>query len=280
MHAPDINKVATIIQDVMATEILPRRNKLLASEVSVKSHADDLVTIADQAAETALTKALTGLLPGSKVLGEEAYAADKKILNLLNQDAPVWVLDPLDGTYAFVNGEDNFSTIVSLVYKGQVVAAWIWQPLSNDMTCAEANSGIEINNQRIKSIKTELDFNQMVGEICSEWPYFDTEKYKSFLSQFSGISANLYAGNCHRMIAEQTLHFVIHLPPFNPWDHFPGLVITKQLGGVIRRMDGVDYSVSMAADFIADRGFDSITLLAHSEEAWEKIKNGLIASRS
>ena len=67
----------------------------------------DLVTIADHEAEARLTEALAGLIPGSRVVGEEAVSVDPGLLDGLDQGC-VWLVDPLDGTGNFVAGSPHF----------------------------------------------------------------------------------------------------------------------------------------------------------------------------
>lgn len=79
MTRVNIEKVAAIIAEVAAREIQPRFRNLLAHEMREKSPGD-VVTVADEQAELALTPLLIGQVPGSIVIGEEAAAKDPNIL--------------------------------------------------------------------------------------------------------------------------------------------------------------------------------------------------------
>ena len=83
--------VTTLIREIVAEEVVPRFERLAHGDISEKAPGD-LVTIADIQTERRLTEALTQLLPGSVVIGEEAAASDPSILGLLAQPAPVWVI--------------------------------------------------------------------------------------------------------------------------------------------------------------------------------------------
>src|SRR6266540_1190144 len=67
----------------------------------------DLVTAADLAAEARLAAELVPLVPGSAFVGEESTAAGAG-LAALGGDRPVWIVDPLDGTSNFVQGDERF----------------------------------------------------------------------------------------------------------------------------------------------------------------------------
>ena len=89
-------QVLSIMRDVAADEILPCFNKLNAADISEKKPGD-LVTIADKASEEALRKRLSALLPGSVLIGEEDFESNPKSLQRVAGEAPVWIVDPVDG---------------------------------------------------------------------------------------------------------------------------------------------------------------------------------------
>src|SRR5258706_1538626 len=110
----DVERVDRIIREVARTEIVPRFRMLRAGDIREKSPGN-LVTAADMASEAALTRRLGEILPGAVVLGEEAAAEDEGLFGLLAGDAPVWIIDPVDGTINFAHGRPGFAVIVALV---------------------------------------------------------------------------------------------------------------------------------------------------------------------
>jgi histidinol phosphatase-like enzyme (inositol monophosphatase family) len=80
------------------------------------------VTIADREAETAMRALLTAEVPVHGVFGEEHGA--------VRTDADyVWVLDPIDGTKAFITGLPIFGTLIALLHRGKPVMGVIDQPI-------------------------------------------------------------------------------------------------------------------------------------------------------
>ena len=78
--------------------------------VTVADKADESpVTIADREAETALRRILAEHVPTHGVIGEE-HGAERADAEL------VWVLDPIDGTKAFITGKPSFSTLIDLLH--------------------------------------------------------------------------------------------------------------------------------------------------------------------
>jgi len=112
-------EVMRLMAEVAAAEIVPRFGKLGAGDVRDKGKPWDLVTVADIAAEAFLTTALGRLVPGSAVVGEEACAADAGVMAALGGAAPVWLIDPVDGTNNFVHGQPCFAVVIAYCEGGE-----------------------------------------------------------------------------------------------------------------------------------------------------------------
>ena len=83
------------------------------------------VTIADRTAEQAMRAVLTERFPGHGVLGEE-FGLDRA-------DAPLrWVLDPIDGTRAFITGRPTFGTLIALFHEERPILGIIDQPVTGE----------------------------------------------------------------------------------------------------------------------------------------------------
>jgi len=115
----DVAKVAGIIREIAEEQVLPRFQALADHEVQEKV-AGELVTVVDLAVEDHLTRRLTELLPGSLVVGEEAVHADPALMDRLASDAPVWIIDPIDGTRNFAHGRPVFAIMVALAKAGRL----------------------------------------------------------------------------------------------------------------------------------------------------------------
>ncbi|MGI8664571.1 MAG: inositol monophosphatase family protein, partial [Jatrophihabitans sp.] len=129
--------------------VVPRFGHLSAGDIAQKAPGE-LVTVADRQAEQALAELLTEVLPGSVVVGEEAVAGDPAILAALAGPSPVWIVDPIDGTEAFVTGSPRFAMLVALASKGQLLASWTYAPLLGLTATATAGGGAWLNGQRLR----------------------------------------------------------------------------------------------------------------------------------
>lgn len=142
-------EVEEAIRKAAAIEILPRFRRLAEHEVDQKSGPHDLVTDADRLAERRLTEELRALLPGSVVVGEEAVHANPATYDAIRGDAPVWIIDPVDGTRQFVHGNDGFCTLVALAHRGTVLASWTYAPVRDQFATAVRGKGAFLDGERL-----------------------------------------------------------------------------------------------------------------------------------
>lgn len=83
------------------------------------------VTQADREAEAAMRRLLAREVPDHGIIGEE-HGSERTDADY------VWVLDPLDGTRAFVIGKPTFGTLIALVHKGRPVLGVIDMPMLDE----------------------------------------------------------------------------------------------------------------------------------------------------
>ncbi|MGW6461793.1 inositol monophosphatase family protein, partial [Streptomyces sp. NPDC055078] len=153
--AGDLSDVEEAIRKAAAAEIMPRYRQLAAHDIVEKDGPHNLVTTADRRAEEHLTASLTALLPGSVVVGEEAVHADPSIYEALRGDAPVWIVDPVDGTRQFVRGERGFCTLVALARRGELLASWTYAPVLDELAIAVRGLGARLDGALLRSGEPE-----------------------------------------------------------------------------------------------------------------------------
>ena len=111
------------LANALADAARPIAARYFRTAVAIDDKTDNSpVTIADREAETAMRDLLTRHVPEHGVFGEEHGA--------VRTDAEyVWVLDPIDGTKAFITGLPIFGTLVALLHRGRPVLGIIDQPI-------------------------------------------------------------------------------------------------------------------------------------------------------
>ncbi|MFJ5289537.1 inositol monophosphatase family protein [Streptomyces sp. NPDC088348] len=240
----DLTEVDAAVREAAAAEILPRFRQLAAHEIAEKSGPHDLVTVADRGAEEHLTAALTALLPGSVVVGEEAVAADPASYGAIHGDAPVWIVDPVDGTRQFVRGEPGFCTLVALVHRGELLASWTYAAALDEMAVAVRGGGARLNGEPLVAGSPAPGAELRVA---TSHPDFTTpEQKKSLLAlRTEGVRTRPCgsAGLEYLAIARGTLDAVA----FNwelAWDHAAGLLLVEEAGGAHLTLTGEPFRVT------------------------------------
>lgn len=238
---PDIETVTALIEEVAATEILPRFEKLAVHEIREKSPGD-VVTIADEAAEAWLTPRLTALLPGSMVLGEEAAAADPRILQRLDEADSLWLVDPVDGTANFAEGRPRFAVMVAYVHRGKVLSAWIHDPVNRRTAVAEQGSGAFINGRPLQVAAAPEAVREMSGTIHGS-KFADKElaaRVQARRHLVNAVKSLRCAGLEYIRLAAGDVDFSLFSSLW-PWDHAPGVLLHAEAGGYASYLDGGAY---------------------------------------
>ena len=241
-HALD-GQVAAMMRAVGADIILPRFRRLAAHEV-VEKTPGDLVTIADQESEARLTDQLAALLPGSRVIGEEAAAADPAILDGIGEGV-AWVIDPLDGTMNFAAGRHPFAIMIALLAEGETQAGWILDPTTGRLCHAARGEGAFVNGTRVFARATGRSLP--VAAIAT---YFLPPEQRAKIEARAAGRAELVA--IPRCAGEQYPRLVLGenditlFERSHPWDHLPGALFLEEAGGRIARPDGSAYRAGVA----------------------------------
>ncbi|QDH13964.1 histidinol phosphate phosphatase [Formicincola oecophyllae] len=125
-------RAAHYCADEAARHALPLFRKPLQAEVKQDGSP---VTVADKAAEEAMRAHLAQAFPNHAVLGEEsglAQGAHGAPTTPATMAEWLWVLDPIDGTRAFLTGRPSFCTLVALLHHGRPVLGLVDQPVTGE----------------------------------------------------------------------------------------------------------------------------------------------------
>ena len=254
----DSAAVTELLIESARIEILPRFRNLAAADVREKSPGE-VVTAADEAMERRLEPGLLKLLPGSVVLGEEAASVAPGLMALLEGAAPVWVIDPLDGTANFASGSPLFGTMVCLVVRAETVAAWIHLPVSGETLTAERGAGAWLDGRRVRvggpperlraSISTKFVPPPLKPRIEALRPSLAAHESSHCAAT---TYTDLVTGNLDLALYYRLL----------PWDHAAGVLIHAEAGGYARMFDGSAYSPLVHTGGL---------LAAPDEETWRAI---------
>ena len=146
------------------------------------------VTIADRGAEEAIRAILQAERPQDGVWGEELGQHD------LDADW-VWVLDPIDGTKAFVTGKPIFATLIGLAYRGTPVFGVIDQPVLHERWQGGIGHRATLNGSPIATRSpTSLD---QAWLNCTTPDMFKGYDQAAFLALRSAVKQTNYGGDAY-----------------------------------------------------------------------------------
>jgi histidinol-phosphatase len=110
-------------------------------EVRIKADKSP-VTEADVRCEVAIREILEARFPSYGFFGEETGSRDTQAENL-------WLVDPIDGTKAFVREYPMFSTQIALMRRGEIVLGVSSAPVYGELCHAERGQGAYLNGKRL-----------------------------------------------------------------------------------------------------------------------------------
>lgn len=266
MTIVDPKAVEALMRQVADEEILPFFQRLEASDIQEKAPGD-LVTKVDHASEARLTEALPRLLPGSQIVGEEAVAKDRSVLERLETDIPTWIVDPLDGTHNFSHGDRPFGMITALVQGGEILGGWIFDPLGDRFAYAGKGQGTFLNGARVPpctGVETpgEMEIRATYGALVRRFGSDRADAFKAKIGAMrqvrcsAGDYLDLLSGKTHGIATMRT----------KPWDHAAGVLMHQERGGIARLIDGRSYRPVEEAETM---------LIVSSEALWQEFASVL-----
>lgn len=261
--------VEEAVRKAAAEEIMPRWCRLADHEIDRKSGPHDLVTDADRQAELYLTEVLPALLPGSVVVGEEAVHANPASYEGIRGEAPVWIVDPVDGTRQFVQGDPGFCTLVALALDGVVHASWTFAPVHDRLATALRGQGAFLDGARLRAGSPESGRDLRVA---TSHPDFMTD------GQQRSLTALETDGVAQRACGSAGLEYLAvargesDATAFTweaAWDHAAGLLLVEEAGG---------YHLTRAGEPFRITGGNALPFTAARDEATARRVAGLLSA--
>jgi fructose-1,6-bisphosphatase/inositol monophosphatase family enzyme len=238
----DKAKIEQIV--ILANEeyVLNRFGKLRDKDIACKSkYPHDVVTIADKEAEEFIKARIWEIDPNALFIGEESSFKNPQELFLMEQDEPVWIIDPIDGTANFKNGVAKFGTILSCVQKKEIIYGCIYNPITKTLISAEKGSGAWCQGKRL-SINTSVSFEDSLAILSLQ--FFEKEmaekiaerafQFLRWQSNFGSVAID-YQSCALSDVQIAVFNFI------RVWDHAAGVLIHQEAGGYAAKFDGTPY---------------------------------------
>ena len=188
------------------------------------------VTEADIAVNDLIAKRLRGARPAYGWLSEETRdnPADR------TQDK-VWVVDPIDGTKAFVRGDTGFCVAIARIDHGEPVAGVVYNPNFDELLHARLRGGTFLNDRPIRVTQCSKVGCRMVGQpdvfanadTAVRWPGIDL-----ITPMPNAVAWRL----C--LVAAGRWDAAVAMNPKNDWDLAAAVLLVREAGGVATDRDG------------------------------------------
>jgi len=214
--------------------------------IEQKYSNDDIepVTQADRVANQLIVDRLACEFPNDGILAEESVDTEHRL-----DKSRVWMVDPLDGTNGFIDGNGDFAVQIGLVEQGECVLGVVYQPLSGVLFRAVKGDGtwIERAGQTPErahvSNKYELSEMRLAASRSHRSPRMSkVVAALGFKSEVQRGSVGIKVG----LLAEKQCDVYIHLSPrTKQWDTCAPQIILTEAGGRVSDLFGraLNYNV-------------------------------------
>jgi fructose-1,6-bisphosphatase/inositol monophosphatase family enzyme len=227
---------------------LAQRMRVGGIEAESKSHLSDVVTEADHAAEATISERLAAERPEDGVLGEEGASRE-------GSSGRTWVIDPVDGTYNFVNGLTWWCSALALTQGDDLLLGAVYHPYEDALYVGGPDLPTTRNGETLPRLE-----DRPLAESCLTTylhpPFYGDEVGRAFGRVATRVATLRMLGSGSMdltAIAQGRLHVSCqHSVP--PWDRLPGAALVLGVGGAHRRTSaaGVEWSVTGAPSAVAE----------------------------
>jgi myo-inositol-1(or 4)-monophosphatase len=199
----------------------------------------DLVTVADRKSEACILERIRQQFPTHDVLGEEGARIES------GSDYK-WYVDPLDGTTNFAHGFPVFCVSLAVEYRGQRVAAVIYDPTRDELFAAEKGGSAQLNDEPI-----HVSSIAKLGECLVATGFPSHKRHKSpniyFYHQLTlrthGVrrAGSAALDLCNVAAGRFDGFWEFNL---NPWDTAAGVLIVEEAGGRVTDFSGSPFQIA------------------------------------
>lgn len=191
------------------------------------------VTEADLAVDKFLNERLRAARPGYGWLSEET---DDDAARL--QTKTMFVVDPIDGTVAFLKNKPHFTICAAVVNNGRPVAGVVYNPITKECFTARIGAGAFCNGESIRvTAQAEIEGCRMLGDKAMfahaawdtlpnrPWPPMEIETRSSIAYRMT-------------LIANGAFDAMMALSAKRDWDLAAADIIVTEAGGIATAHDG------------------------------------------
>ena len=214
--------------------------------IEQKNSENDLepVTQADTIANELIVTQLHREFPGDGILAEESVDTEHRL-----EKSRVWMVDPLDGTNGFIDGNGDFAVQIGLAVNGQCVLGVVYQPLPGVLYRAVRGEGTWIERPEFEPERAMVSDRRNVSEMRLAASRSHRSPRMNKLVERFGFKEEVQRGSVGikiGLLVEQQCDVYIHLSSrTKQWDTCAPEVILTEAGGRLSDLFGypLNYNV-------------------------------------
>jgi histidinol phosphatase-like enzyme (inositol monophosphatase family) len=215
----------------LAEAARPIARRYFRAEAGVETKPDQTpVTLADKGIEILLRQMLDQARPGDGFFGEETGSKASK-------SGLTWVIDPIDGTKAFVCGKPLFGTLIACLEGETPILGMIDQPILNERWLGARGAATTFNGQ---PVRTRACPGLAVARLGTTSPRLFTDLQRERFEALSvSCAITTYGGDCYNyaLVASGMLDLVAEAG-LKLYDYAALIPVIEGAGGVVTGWDG------------------------------------------
>ncbi|MDQ7030021.1 MAG: inositol monophosphatase family protein [Ardenticatenia bacterium] len=232
----------TAARDIVreAAELI-HHHRAAGVEVRIKpADVRELVTTADEAADTLIRTRLEELFPDHVVISEETTAPTPPP----DPQTPTWIVDPLDGTSNFAHGLPAFGVSVGLWWQGRPWIGVVCEVMRGWLFWAAAGRGAWHDGRRLSTSRTAA-LEQAI--LATDWTHSPERRRRAthLFAQFvlPGHTARSFGSAALGLsyVAAGWLDAYVNLG-LSPWDAAAGTLLVQEAGGTVTSAEGTPWT--------------------------------------
>ena len=234
MPAPDLSARTDVAKDAVRQAGQLAMRYFRQDLQSWDKAENDPVSEADLAVDALLKETLLGSFP------QDGWLSEESVHDVAAADASpdyIWVVDPIDGTRAFIDEKPHFTICVALVWRGETQLGLVFNPAEDEFFEASLGGGAACNDSPI----TVSGHRHLAG--CRMLGYRDMYADRHWRTPWPNIDISIVNSIAYRvvLVACGVHDAVINLKPQNDWDIAAAELILREAGGICTNRQGDAY---------------------------------------
>jgi myo-inositol-1(or 4)-monophosphatase len=218
----------------------------------------NLVTEVDFACEREIIRRIQERFPDHAILAEESGGT-------YGDAVSKWIIDPLDGTVNYAHGFPCYCVSIAFEHRGEVTAGVVYNPCLNELFIAEKGRGATLNDKKIRvsaidNLKKSLLATGFSYDVAQTTGNDNLLHFGNFIKECQAVRrpGSACLDLCYTAMGRFEGYWELRV---HPWDVAAGILLVREAGGQVTRMDG-DPCTVYDRDFVASNGLVHDAMLA------------------